>query len=153
MLGRAAGCEPSPDKTMTTGVTATQRLTSSQHHNRYEVAHREPLEAITLALYMAKVVTGEDWKRGRIRRSGDLSFAEMSGLIGEGCWTTKCAHKSFGKLSLDLKLHVAPNSHSEVVPAKMTIQLHFSTNRGFWLSLWLYFCFLSFGLPLCVDPA
>lgn len=51
-----------------------QRLTCSQQHSHYEVEHRGPLEAITLPFYMAEVITGQERKSRRIRRSRDFSF-------------------------------------------------------------------------------
>lgn len=48
---------------MTTGVAVTQRLTCSQQHSHYEVEHREPLETITLPLYMAEVITEQEDKQ------------------------------------------------------------------------------------------
>lgn len=69
-----------------TGVAVTQRLTCSQQHSHYEVEHREPLEAITLLLYTAEVITGQERKSRRISRSRDFNFAEKvrpdkSGLL------------------------------------------------------------------------
>lgn len=70
--GGMTGCGPSFDRTMTTVVAVTQRLTCSQQHSHYEVEHREPLEAITLTLYIAEVITGQERKSRRLSRSRDF---------------------------------------------------------------------------------
>lgn len=67
-----SGCGPSSDRTTMTGVTVTQRPTRGQQHGHYEVEHREPLEAITLALYTSEVITGQERKSGRISGSKDF---------------------------------------------------------------------------------
>lgn len=66
---------------MTSGVAVTQRLTCSQQHNHYEVEHREPLETITLPLFTAEVITGQERKNRRISRSRDFNFARRSDQI------------------------------------------------------------------------
>lgn len=79
--GGTTGCGPSFDRTMTTWVAVTQRLTCSQQHGHYEVEHREPLETITLPLYTAEVITGQERKNRRISSSRDFSFAKRSDQI------------------------------------------------------------------------
>lgn len=90
-----SGCGPSSDRTTMTGVAVTQRLTCSQQHSHYEVEHREPLEAITLPLYTAEVITGQERKSRRISRSRDFSFAKRSGQIRVVCWRTAGLEQEF----------------------------------------------------------
>lgn len=99
------GWGPSSDWSVMTGVAVTQRLTCSQQHGHCEVEHREPLEAITLPLYTAEVITGQERESRRISRSGDFSFAkkvkpDKRKAVGE----EPCSGKN---LCSDLKLCVA----------------------------------------------
>lgn len=128
-----------------TWASMTQRLTCSQQHSHYEVEHRKPLEAITLALYTTEVITGQERQSRRISRSRDFSSTKRSSQIRTVCWR-KCVRCSVSRIC----------AHTE--GKKKTPATHFNSLASAAKVLFLgCTCLISVWLPsrppLCVHPA